>query len=719
MLTARAPTSTDDGAAEFSADAAAAEAWPEDQDPCFFPVGEVRPAYEPGSEATRPDPATSWPAPVRTPFLPPEGVIRGRLGACAQFWHAIGAGKMILTWLLLGLPLFFKAPPPSEAWFASNHTSCFESPERIQFVTAAVASLCTSGAAHEVPERSLVCSPLGVAQHARTGKLRLIHDQRVLNQWMEVESFRYEGIDTIRQVARQGDCAFSFDLKSAYHHVGLYPPHWKYQGFEWLGKYYEFCSMPFGTKQACWCFTRLVKHMATHWRRNGIRVARYIDDWIFFCRPEAHAECVARVRADIVAAGWVINDEKCHGLGKPTSVSDFIGHTLDLHAGTISMMAQHKSHVRQMAADMAPHRTVTALSVARFVGKIASTHHVTGVAARIKTWHLRSLIPGCHERWHFRRHVNITAAAKTELHWWLENLERVSTTELWPSSLAFQVHGHSDAGEEGWGGHISLNGETLFARGDWNPLERTMSSTWRELQGLILVLASFVDAIRGKRIALLVDNLNGAIIWRSGASRNREHAKFLSELWDWCTEHDIHVAIYWLPRAYNALADHVARLTDRNDWKLNDAMASYLCSRWGNPAVDLFASHRNRQLFCRVFYSRWWCPGTGGVDSFTFDWGQHDLCWANPPFDIIGRVLRHAQACRARLIIILPAWRSAVWWPVISPRPSVWAPFVRDAVELPAAPDLFFPASSGSAFGVGKPNFDCWALLCDFSRVAI
>ena len=53
---------------------------------------------------------------------------------------------------------------------------------------------------------------------------------------------------------QKGDYMFTFDLKSAYHHVDIYREHCEYLGFAWgqgpTTKYYVFCVLPFGLATA-------------------------------------------------------------------------------------------------------------------------------------------------------------------------------------------------------------------------------------------------------------------------------------------------------------------------------------------------------------------------------------------------------------------------------------------------------------------------------------
>ena len=130
--------------------------------------------------------------------------------------------------------------------------------------------------------------------------------------------------------------------------------------------------------------------------------------------------------------------------------------------------------------------------------------------------------------------------------------------------------------------------------------------------------------------------------------------------------------------------------------------------------MDRFASFHNSQL--PRFNSRCWNPGAEAVDAFTVNWvGENN--WLCPPIALIPRVLRHAQACSAKGTLVVPVWPSAAFWPLLCIANGCFAPFVKDARELPRVDTLFLPGLSGSVLFNGRmPNTRVLALHCDFGQ---
>ena len=60
------------------------------------------------------------------------------------------------------------------------------------------------------------------------------------------------------------------------------------------------------------------------------------------------------------------------------------------------------------------------------------------------------------------------------------------------------------------------------------------------------------------------------------------------------------------------------------------------------------------------------------------------------------RILQHATPYHNRGTLIVPAWRSARFWPVISPDIRVYAPFILDVRVLVGHSDLIIAGKSGS-----------------------
>ena len=243
------------------------------------------------------------------------------------------------------------------------------------------------------------------------------------------------------------------------------------------------------------------------------------------------------------------------------------------------------------------------------------------------------------------------------------------------------------------------------------------SSTWRELIAIERTLWSLVRNLSFKIIRLFTDNLAVAYVWLSG-SRKEMIQKVVKRIFEFCHERSIQLWIEWIPRKDNVLADALSKFYDSDDWMLNSKFFRILDKLWGPHTFDRFASATNKH--CMQFNSRFWCPGSAGVNALAYDWvGENN--WVNPPFALIGRVLLHMKACKAVGTIIVPWWPKREWWPLLRARNGAsWAPYVvgERSLNNNRQADVFLPGpGSANTIVVGAPKWAVYALRVDFREI--
>ena len=110
---------------------------------------------------------------------------------------------------------------------------------------------------------------------------------------------------------RPGDWFTSIDLKDAYFHIPIYPPHRKFLRFGFQGKVYEYTVLPFGMSLSPRVFVRCTETALAPLRQQGIRVASYIDDWLL-CASSAQeaAQITTRVLSHVTSLGFNVNFAK-------------------------------------------------------------------------------------------------------------------------------------------------------------------------------------------------------------------------------------------------------------------------------------------------------------------------------------------------------------------------------------------------------------------------
>lgn len=187
-----------------------------------------------------------------------------------------------------------------------------------------------------------------------------------------------------------------------------------------------------------------------------------------------------------------------------------------------------------------------------------------------------------------------------------------------------------------------------------------------------------------------------------------------TKFFDLCVQRSILLEIAWVPRILNFEADDASKIFDWDDWGVSEHIFKFLNAKWGPFTVDWFANNVNNKL--NVFYSKFWCPGTSGVDAFAYNWGNQNN-WVVPPVNLVPRVLQHMFVCKAEGTLIVPKWESAIFWPLlVNIHTREFQNFVTDFIEYCKPSQFFIPGScKHSVFAISPFNGNVLALKIRFS----
>jgi hypothetical protein len=161
-----------------------------------------------------------------------------------------------------------------------------------------------------------VVNPLSVSIR-EDGKKRLILDLRHVNPHLFKFKFKCEDVDLFTQLVQPSQFLFTFDIKSAYHHVEIFEEHRQFLGFSWVldnqQRFFVFNVLPFGLSTAPYLFNKLLRPLVVKWRSEGKLVCVYFDDGIGAnsTYSSALADSTA-VRSDILRLGFLLSENKCY-----------------------------------------------------------------------------------------------------------------------------------------------------------------------------------------------------------------------------------------------------------------------------------------------------------------------------------------------------------------------------------------------------------------------
>ena len=167
--------------------------------------------------------------------------------------------------------------------------------------------------------------------------------------------------------------------------------------------------------------------------------------------------------------------------------------------------------------------------------------------------------------------------------------------------------------------------QTLICSGKFTTYEEC--STHRELLAVKFVLQSYGNILWNQTIQINIDNFSATRILTIGSSK--VHLQELAlEICYHCLQNDIKITPEWVPREQNYDADFYSKIKDTDSWGIDQQSLDYINSLFGPFSVDRLADDRNRKL--AIFNSRYYCPGSAHVNSFTADWST-DNNWLCPP----------------------------------------------------------------------------------------
>ena len=624
--------------------------------------------------------------------------LRNRLA----FWKSIRASPTVLKWIEYGYDIPLSSIPPT--WFKRNGPGAKEFDF---FLDDMLPKLVEMGAVQKVSEQPYGVSPLDVVPKPQAGKYRLILDLRFLNKHLHEFSFSMETLHRMRNLFQKGDLMFNLDLENGYYHVVVRPEDRKYLGFKWRNQFYVFAVLPFGLSSAPIAFTKVMKQLANHWRRNGWRLLFYLDDWCFMCRDQEVACIRSReVQADFLAAGLLINYPK--SVLEPTSRLKLLGFWVDSVEGSFRIPAERKKkvldHLRVILES--PRIRIRARELASTAGRIQSCFLALGPVTRIFT---RGMYECIESRSSWRGEVLITPEVRREAAFWLASLEKWDGQAIWELPLLNPRVLHVDASDTGWGGW--QEGLDHFDAREWfTASEACGSSTYRELLGLERLLDIIKEEAQGEHALVYTDSLNTQLICQHGSSK-RDLNSIAARIFLMCVEYSIYLKVRWVPREENVEADILSKFLTSGDWRLSRVWFEYLNKRWGPHDVDRFATGSNAQL--DTFNSKWRCRGSAAVDAFTQHWGGANN-WVCPDFRLMERVLNHLRVCHATATLIVPVWDTAPWWGALRPD-GQWTPAVRDVVWLPREASVFQAEHEKAMLGCHQHAFDVVAVRVSFA----
>jgi len=629
----------------------------------------------------------------------PVNSVVGRLRKNILFWKKdLLASNFVLSIIEFGYYMPFLEHPP--LCHTKNNKSSLKHPG---FVEQAINALLEKGCIIELEDRPYCCNPLTVAERP---KLRLVIDLRHVNKYIKTTKFRYEDLSTLSEMFKEGDYFTKFDLTSGYHHIDIHPEHWKYLGFEWLfsngqTRFFHFVVLPFGLSPACYVFTKVLRPLVKKWRSSGIRSILYIDDGINGSNSYKSALISAKaVFQDLENSGFVINIEKSDF--EPKQTGEWLGSIIDTRNMTFTVPKRKIEKLKHSLSNTLSCQYSSAKQLSKIAGQLSSMHLAIGPLVRLFTRNIYRTIENATD---WFSSLPLDPESKSEVLFWHDNIDSYNGYTFKPHPVTTKLM-FTDASDKGYGGFVCERLNQKICSGSFSSFDMTTSSTMRELLAVKYVLSSFGNLLINESVKVHIDNFNASHILSVGSSKKHLHEIAL-DIFKFCLQKNIKLTPQWIPREQNQFADLLSKVNDTDDWGIDFNSFSSLNRKYGPFTVDRFANEINKRV--SVFNSKFYCPGTSAVDSFTQNW-QHENNWICPPVKLIGSVFKHMDICKCRGTVLIPLWKSAYFWPLIYPDGIRLASFIKDFTVL----NPFYISYGNNSIFSGYVDFQTIALYISF-----
>ena len=343
-----------------------------------------------------------------------------------------------------------------------------------------------------------------------SGSWRPVIDLSHLNRFVDVSPFQMETIQSVLLSVRQGDWMASIDLKEAYLQVPVHPASRHFLRFVFRDQVYQFKALCFGLSTAPQVFTRVMAPVSAMLHSMGIRMRRYIDDWLV---QSSSQESLLRDLQTVLRLchklGIVVNPQKSNLV--PSQVVQYLGVVIDAQTFRASPSQERISKLLSAAEEFRSSASPPASLWLSLLGVLSSLAHLV-LGGRLRMRSLQICLHRSWDRQDLQAPVSASVECLRDLEWWL-HLPRlylgVSLCQVSPD-----LHFWSDVG---WGAHL----DRQIASGLWDSHQAALSINARELLAVKLGLHQFQSSIQGRTVAVFCDNTTAvAYLCKEGGTRS-------------------------------------------------------------------------------------------------------------------------------------------------------------------------------------------------------
>ncbi len=429
------------------------------------------------------------------------------------------------------------------------------------------------GPLKKLPWASYRVSPLGVAEHKYSGKLRLICDLSAphssdipsINSLIDKDKFSLTYVkvdDAVRLITKLGrfTSLCKFDIANAFKIMPIKPELHPYLCVCWEGMFYYWTKAVFGSRSSPKIFTDLSKALHFIATNNyGVEHLLYLlDDFLCLIPPGCDGQ-IARSNMELMfrKLNIPLNPKKTEG---PCYKLTYLGLELDTDNMECRLPRDKVERIVGLLQHFLTLKSCTKLNLLSILGHLAFAGQVVrhGRTYVGKLIELSTTVSELHDLIHLKDEI------KEDIYMWLYLLSN------WNGKSAFHISDvvttsdiklfTDSSSSYGFGGFLMTSGEYFYDTWINYPLATSdRAMTYLELFPIVVSSILFGDKWGGKHIVFISDNEGTVAVIRKGRSTCKNINKLLRRLVYVATSKNFTFTSRWISTKLNLHADFLSR----------------------------------------------------------------------------------------------------------------------------------------------------------------
>lgn len=379
--------------------------------------------------------------------------------------------------------------------------------------------------------KSKHCSP-GFPIRKSNGEIRLVVDYKELNQNTKPEYYPFPKLNDHFMLLHKAQVFTKIDLTMGYHQIPIHPDSIDKTAFGIMGEKFEYLKMPFGLRNAPFCFQETMVNVC-----HGIEnIIIYIDDILIYSENQAdHEKHVKKLLDRLTLNNVTINLKKSIFFSKEIKFLGYIINEKGMRADTHQI-----NKIKNLTIPKNKRQLMQVLGIIQWFRPF-----VVDLSKRTKN---------ITEKLKKNQVFTWSSADKVALEKIIEDIEKEIVLSYPDISEPFELY--TDASELACGGILKQGDKyiNIFSR-KFTDTESRYSIPEKEFLSILYSLKHFKNIILGTKIKIFNDNKN-AVNYRKMKSNRIQRMSYFLEEFDIELEH--------IPGSYNVAADGLSRHENLN-----------------------------------------------------------------------------------------------------------------------------------------------------------